>query len=105
MTTWHIPQPDEGLVAAFTRAIEVCSPDAVAGLSELRVAAMGDNQKRTADVPWQSREPVARALRFVAGELQARADAEGSENPVAGQLRDMADGLLESLARRMAHQL
>ena len=81
----------------------MCAPDVVAAITELRVAATGDNLKTTADVPWAVRPSLCRALRYVAREMRLAAGEVPS--PVADQLDGIADGLEDAYTRRMAHQI
>ena len=91
MTTWKVHE-DQDLADALTLAIEKASPDAVVALSELRSCATAGNGYHLAHVPWEAREPVARALR-----------ATSTDHPLSDQLVNLADGLEQSLAWRMAH--
>lgn len=104
MTTWAIPLAEQStaLADALTRAIHVGQLDAREALAELRVAASIDNQKTTAEMPWNVRRSVAEALRAVATEMRA-ARPEGTENPVIGQLEGIAAGLDQSVAAYRAN--
>jgi hypothetical protein len=90
MTTFQIPAAAQGweLAQALADTARYASPDAVAGLAELRVTANPDNRNTVAHVGWAEREPVSRALR-------ATADAG---HPLGGRLRDLAQGLDDSVA-------
>ncbi len=98
MTTWSIPREQQSreLADALTRAIEIADLDARTPLSELRVAASVDNKGTVAAVAWNVRGSVSRALRLTAAEMRA-ADPEGTPDPVAVQLENIATGLDQSV--------
>ena len=86
MTTFSVPE-DAELAQALTDAARHASPDAIAGLAELRNTASVGNGFRVAHLHWHEREPVSRALR-------ATADAG---HPLGDRLRGVARALDDSL--------
>jgi hypothetical protein len=98
MTTWQIPahRQSQELADALSRAISIGDLDAQRPLQELRVAASVDNNNTVAALAWGVRGCVADALRRTAAERRA-AQPEGTPDPIAHQLEDMADAMHESV--------